>query len=78
HELVHAFHAMRFVVPAFMDWRKFWQDVLYEGGRCEFLCSNAQFRNVFVDHYGTDDELGEVMDFWPSQGKRWFEAWHPA
>lgn len=78
HELVHAIRAMRFVVPAFMDWRAFQREVLHEGGCCDLVDSNYTFRSGFVDHYGTKLELAEVLQFWPSQGKRWFEAWHPS
>jgi len=76
HELVHAIHAMRFVVPAFMDWRAFRREVLHDGGRCDLVGSNHKFRSGFLDRYGTELELAEVLEFWPSQGKRWFEAWH--
>jgi hypothetical protein len=74
HELVHAFQAMRFIVPAFMDWPTFWEKVLDEGCRSNRLQTNSGWRTGFVDHYGTELELGEVMDFWPSQGQKWFDA----
>jgi hypothetical protein len=75
HELVHAFHAMRFAVPAFMNWRLFRREVLGEGTRCDILGSNHEDRSGFLDSYGTELELAEVLQFWPSQGKRWFETW---
>lgn len=74
HELVHAFHAMRFVVPAFMDWPAFWQNVLTDGTSCDILNTNHGYRTGFVDHYGTEFELAEVADFWPSQAQKWFDA----
>ncbi|MCK4794390.1 MAG: hypothetical protein KAV87_62255, partial [Desulfobacteraceae bacterium] len=70
HELAHAFHAMRFVVPAFMDWPTFWEKVLHEGTTCDLLCSNHGFRTGSLDRYGSELELAEVMQFWPSYGKR--------
>ncbi len=76
HELVHAIHAMRFVVPAFMDWRTFWRDVLHEGGCCDLVANNSDCRTSFLDDYGSENELAEVLQFWPSQGKEWFEACH--
>lgn len=76
HELLHAFHAMRFVVPAFMDWPKFWGEVLNEGGCCDLLVNNHCCRTGFIDDYASENELAEVLSYWPSQGKRWFEAWY--
>jgi len=76
HELVHAFHAMRFVVPAFLNWQTFWEKVLAEGARCQALRINADYPRLFLDDYGNENELGEVTDFWPSQAKKWFDAWH--
>jgi len=49
HELVHAFHAMRFVVPAFMDWRTFQQAVLRDGCACDLLQSNVNERSLCLD-----------------------------
>lgn len=76
HELLHAFHAMRFVVPAFMDWPTFWQEVLNEGGCCDLLVNNHNLRTKFIDRYASENELAEVLSYWPSQGKRWFDAWY--
>ena len=76
HELTHAFHAMRFVVPASTDWPTFWDKVLREGTNCDLLCSKEGFRTGVLDHYGSELELGEIMEFWPSYGKTWFDAWH--
>lgn len=74
HELVHAIHAMKFVVPAFLDWQTFCKVVLHEGAGSDLLILNHGYRNDFLDNYGTEMELKEVLQFWPSQGKRWFEA----
>ena len=76
HELVHAFHAMRFVVPAFLNWHSFWRKVLTEGTSCDILASNDESRRLFLDRYGHENELAEIMTFWPSQGRKWFEAFH--
>ena len=76
HELVHAFNAMRFVVPAFLNWRSFWRKVLNEGTSCDILASNHDGRGLFLDNYGHENELAEIMTFWPSQGRKWFEAFH--
>jgi len=76
HELVHTFHAMRFVVPAFLNWRSFWRKVVSEGTCCDILASNAESRRLFLDRYGDENELAEIMGFWPSQGKKWFDAFY--
>lgn len=74
HELVHAFNAMRWVVPAFMDWDSFYSKVLQEGALCDTLAICGGWRSLFVDDYGSDTELAEIQTYWPSQAERWFTA----
>ncbi len=74
HELVHVFEYLRFVAPAFMNWRSFWHTFLSGGLDCEQLCRHLQDSNTFVDRYGTRIELSCLQDYWPSQAKKWFNA----
>lgn len=74
HELVHVFDIMRLVVPAFMDWRSFWKCVLNEGSACEDLISYDDDVRRFVDSYGDIKELERIEEYWPSQAKKWFDA----
>ena len=74
HELVHVFDMMRFVVPAFMDWRSFWTHVLEEGSACDILQSRFNCISSFVDCYGEESELAMIEEDWPSQAKIWFDA----
>jgi len=39
---------------------------------------NDSFRNGFVDRYGSELELAEVLRYWPSRGQQWFDAFHQA
>ena len=74
HELVHVFDIMRFVVPAFMDWRNFWERLLDEGCSCDILQSRFHAITIFVDCYGEENELAMIEEYWPSQAKIWFDA----
>ena len=74
HELVHAFYAMRFIVPAFTNWRKFWKESLHEGSIADSLLWNHFDSQLGLDDYGGENELAEILRFWPSQGRQWFEA----
>lgn len=73
HELVHVFDCLRYLVPAMKNWQAFWHHVLGEGGFSDVLLSNWDCA-TFVDHYGTDIELGAVAEYWPSQADKWFEG----
>jgi len=42
----------------------------------ERLASNHDGRGLFLENYGHENELAEIMTFWPSQGRKWFEAFH--
>lgn len=74
HELVHVFDAMRFIVPAVMNWRKFYRDVLHDGSRNDILFSKLKFTSCFVDSYGQENERAMVEQYWPSQVDKWFKA----
>ena len=73
HELVHVFDYLRFIVPAFTDWRSFWHTFVDDGLANDILVSHLGDMN-FVDRYGTQLELDCVQDYWPSQAKGWFNA----
>ena len=73
HELVHVFNTMRFLVPAFMDWRNFWHIFVGEGAG-ELLQSNLGSTGSFINSYGQKNELLEMKEHWKSQAKAWFDA----
>lgn len=74
HELIHVFDMMRYIVPAFMDWRSFWKYVLGEGSRCDMLQTQFNDKGGFIDSYGEKKELAMIETHWPSQSKIWFDA----
>jgi len=74
HELVHVFDAMRYVVPAFMDWDQFWKKALKEGTCCDRACWRLDDKRSFLDAYASPNEMAMVAEFWPSSAKRWFNA----
>lgn len=74
HELVHVFDILKFLVPAFMDWQNFWECVLDEGCKCDLLHSYFDDISNFVDSYGEINELAMIEEYWPSQAKKWFDA----
>lgn len=60
HEMVHAFNLMRFLVPAFMDWRAFWRHLLQGGCVCDVLRTQLGIRDECVDKYG---DIRELLSF---------------
>lgn len=74
HELTHAIDMMRMLVPAFQDWPAFWENVLQEGCRCEFARLLQHYGSIFVDDYGSKNELATVAQYWPSHAEKWFNA----
>lgn len=74
HELIHVFDYLRFIVPAFLNWRSFWHTFIDEGLSSEDLCSRLGDISSFVDRYGSQIELSCLQEFWPSQAKKWFNA----
>ena len=74
HELVHVFDTMRFVVPAIMDWKQFWGKVLNEGICCDLARGMLENKTLFLDDYGSRNELAMVKEYWPSKAKEWFDA----
>lgn len=74
HELVHVFDFMRFLVPAFKNWKRFWKICLDDGDACEEIYNLWAMKSCFVDSYGTETELAMVEQYWPKKAKKWFEA----
>ncbi|MEQ2005265.1 MAG: hypothetical protein ABMA26_00595 [Limisphaerales bacterium] len=74
HELVHAFHAMRFLVPAVMDWNTFYRVALDEGDKNWMAQEILECHSLALDNYRQESELAEVRAFWPSNADRWFNA----
>jgi hypothetical protein len=74
HELTHAIDMLRMLVPATLDWPAFWENVLEEGSNCEMAQLHHHFQSVFVDDYGSQNELATVAQYWPSRAEKWFKA----
>jgi hypothetical protein len=74
HELVHVFNMLRLLVPAFKNWKKFWNVCLAEGIACDSINQLWNYQNVFVDTYGTEIEYLMIEEYWPQQAKKWFDA----
>jgi hypothetical protein len=74
HELVHVFDILTLLVPAFMDWRGFWNNILGAGNACDVAVQHYHYIGQFVDDYGRANEEASVLHYWPSQGRQWFKA----
>ncbi|MCP4599987.1 MAG: hypothetical protein GY847_05520 [Proteobacteria bacterium] len=74
HELVHVFDALKYVVPAFMDWRSFYKNVLDYGTTTEALYTRLGFKSRFIDEYGKGNEPEMIREWWPSLAEKLFEA----
>lgn len=73
HELVHAIHEMRFVVPAFLNWSAFWHKALNDGKRTWHVAANIHEAGMLMDtDYGDKLEVAAVAQFWPSKASSWF------
>jgi len=74
HELVHVFDAMRYLVPACMDWQRFYDTVLAEGCADDDFIGQWECFNHVTDQYGQPAERERIREYWPSVEERWFEA----
>ncbi len=74
HELVHVFDVLKYIVPAFMDWPRFWRDVLGEGTRSDLFFGRLCIKSRFIDDYGGPNELASLRDWWPSRATDWWRA----
>ena len=74
HELVHALHTLRFLVPAFENWPRFWRDVLRYGERIDLIRTHLADMHLSTDRYDTDVELSSLQEYWPKHAERWFNA----
>ena len=74
HELVHVFDKMKYLVPAFMDWRAFRTNILADGTRTDLLLSRMSAKSMFVDDYAGQNELESLRIWWPSRADEWFRA----
>jgi hypothetical protein len=70
HELVHAFDAMRIIVPAVMGWEAYWQKALGGGSRSDETRVTAEWHSLFLDDYGSRHELEMIKEYWPTQAQR--------
>jgi hypothetical protein len=74
HELTHAFDMLRVLVPAIQDWPTFWETALQEGSTCDLARLLHQNQGVFVDDYGSKNELATIAQYWPTNAEKWFKA----
>jgi hypothetical protein len=74
HELVHVIEAMRVIVPAFMDWETYWSVALQNGVAGDSAVEIATHESLFLDEYGSENELAMVKQYWPSHADVWFSA----
>ena len=66
HELVHAFRFLPFLVPAFLNWRRFREANGLSG---DLLLNHLMALNNFLDDYG-QAEIQELETFWPAKNVR--------
>jgi len=74
HELTHAFDKLRVLVPAIQDWSSFWKTALQEGVCCDRARLLYHYQSLFVDDYGSENELAMVEQYWPTHAEKWFKA----
>ncbi len=74
HELTHVFDMLRLLVPALRNWRRFWHKFLQDGQRCGAVIQLHSEQSVFVDDYGSENELKTIREYWPSRADGWFNA----
>jgi hypothetical protein len=74
HELAHVFDALKYLVPAFKNWRAFWKNVLNEGCNINAMYERLTDKTIFLDDYGHNNELEGIRDYWPSRADVWFQT----
>ena len=74
HELVHVFDKMKYLVPAFMNWRAFRTNILADGMNSDNLLFRMSAKSGFVDDYAKQNELESIRIWWPSRADEWFRA----
>lgn len=74
HELIHAFDEMRLIVPAFRDWKNFWEKTLKKGSQCQHARQLMTRMKNNIDCYGSNKELKELKKYWSSQAEGWFNT----
>jgi hypothetical protein len=74
HELVHVFETMRVTVPAFMNWKAYWENALGEGLDSGDALWCKSVHCLLLDNYGTSDELKSIAEYWPASATAWFNA----
>ena len=74
HEMKHAIDMLRMLVPAIQDWPAFWENVLHGGCCVDLALSFQQYQALFLDDYGSPNELAAVAEYWPSKAEKWFKA----
>lgn len=78
HELTHVFDTLKYLVPAFVNWRKCWNDLLEAEGGVDPWREFHWAQGCFLDDYGTQNELSMIERYWPAEARVWFEAFRGA
>ena len=74
HELVHVFDKLKYLVPAFLDWRAFSENILRQGSSADLVYSRLNNMTSFIDSYGEEGELESIRNWWPSRAEHWFKS----
>src|SRR5215204_1894554 len=74
HELVHVFENLPFIVPAFVDWEKYWEVALSSGSDSDEAHRLRSLHAITLDDYGGVGELKAIENYWPSWAKVWSNA----
>lgn len=74
HEFVHVLDTLKYLVPAFINWRAFLRNVLDEGCCTDLMYSRMADRSIFIDNYGQQHELNRILYYWPTRAQDWFRT----
>lgn len=74
HELVHVFDALKYLVPAFKNWRAFWKNVFNQGCSIGAIYERLSDKAMFLDDYGHNNEFESIRYYWPSRADTWFQT----
>lgn len=74
HELVHVFHIMMILIPAFIDWDSFWEGPMGSGHNRDDAMRIYEAHAMTLDRYGSDDERDWIAAYWPTYADKWFDA----
>jgi hypothetical protein len=64
---------MRVIIPAFLDWKNFWEKALQKGSFCPNAIQIINRLDVKIDD--PNKELSELKKYWPSNAEKWFNPY---